>query len=134
MANTRLRTWLKATIREQWQPLLLLVVPVAAVVWATRFEFALPLLILPCAAFAVGFVLRPRHVWVVWLGAVVIQWIAMGVLGKYAHPEGETVPSLIVGAFPWMAMGVLIPIWPGRTARNIRDRDKPSEAADPSRR
>jgi len=125
----RLETWLRVAAREHWQPLLLLVAPIAAVVWATRFEFALPLLILPGAAFTIGFVLRPRHVWIVWLGSVVIQWIAMGVLGKYADPEDETVQSLIVEAFAWMAMGVLLPAWLGRTTRNIRDQGQRPKAA-----
>jgi hypothetical protein len=74
-------------------------------------------LILPAVALVVGFVLRPRHVWLVWLGAVVIQWIAMGVLGKYVDPEDETILSLILEAFGWMAIGVLLPTWLGRLVR-----------------
>ena len=88
------------------------------VVLAARLEIGLFFVVLPLAAFAIGFVLRPRHVWLIWLGAVVIQWIAMGVLGVYADPEDETVPSLLIEAFPWMAMGVLLPVWLGRVVRN----------------
>lgn len=124
----RLKKWLIASFNEHRLALALLVVPIGFVVWATEFETALLLLVLPVAAFVVGFALRPRHVWVVWLGAVVIQWIAMGVLGKYNDPEDETVGSLILEAFAWMAMGVLVPVWLGRTVRNLRQNRHPGTA------
>jgi hypothetical protein len=115
-AADRLSRWLQVAAREHWLPLLILVVPIGFVVWATEIELGLLLLVLPLAAFVVGAALRPRHVWLIWLGAVVIQWIAMGVLGKYSDPEDETVLSLILEAFPWMAIGVLLPVWLGRLA------------------
>ena len=128
MAAHRPWEWLKTASQQHWLPLLLLVVPIGLVVWGTELEFALFLLILPAAALAVGFVLRPRHGWFVWLGAVVIQWVAMGVLGKYADPEDETVLSLILEAFAWMAIGVLFPVWLGRTIRNIIEQNRRSGA------
>jgi len=128
MAAHRPWKWFKTASQQHWLPLLLLVVPIGLVVWGTELEFALFLLILPAAALAVGFVLRPRHVWFVWLGAVVIQWVAMGVLGKYADPEDETVLSLILEAFAWMAIGVLFPVWLGRTIRNIIEQNRRSGA------
>lgn len=115
------RTWVVSAWQQHWRPLLLLVAPIGLVVWSTELESTPVLFVLPAAALAVGFFLRPRHVWLVWLGAVVIQWLAMGVFGKYIDPEDETVPSLILEAFPWMAMGVLLPVWLGRTIRNVID-------------
>ncbi len=120
--------WLKTAFEQHWLALVLLVVPIGLVVWASEWEGLLFVLILPVSAFAVGFVLGPRHVWFVWLCAVVIQWIAMGVLGKYNDPEGETVGSLILEAFAWMAMGVLVPVWLGRMVRNLRQNRHPSTA------
>lgn len=116
----RLKQWLKTAFEEHRLALAALIVPIGLVVWASEWEGLLFVLILPVSAFAVGFALRPRHVWVVWLGAVVIQWVAMGVLGNYNDPEGETVGSLILEAFAWMAMGVLVPVWLGRTIRSLR--------------
>lgn len=116
----RIKHWSANAAREHWRALAFLVLPIGIAVWSTGIESALPLLVVPIAAFAVGYLLRPRHLWLVWLGAVVIQWIAMGVLGKYANPEGETVGSLILEAFPWMAMGVLLPTFLGRTLSRLR--------------
>ncbi len=130
---TRLKRWLKTAFEQHRLALVLLIVPIGFVVWATELERVLFLLVLPVAAFVVGFVLRPRHVWFVWLGAVVIQWIAMGVLGKYADPEDETVLSLIIEAFPWMAIGVLVPVWLGRTVRNLTEQNRHS-GTTPARR
>lgn len=120
--------WLKTAFEQHRFALALLIVPIGFVVWATELEHAPFLVVLPVAAFVVGFVIRPRHVWFVWLGAVVIQWIAMGVLGKYADPEDETVLSLIVEAFPWMAIGVFVPVWLGRTVRNLTEQNRHSGA------
>jgi hypothetical protein len=124
----RLKRWLKTAFEQHWRVLALLIVPIGLVVWASEWEDLPFVLILPVAAFVVGFALRPRHVWVVWLGAVVIQWIAMGVFGKYSDPEGETVGSLILEAFAWMAMGVLVPMWLGRTLRSLRQNRHPGTA------
>ena len=117
----RCAAWFKGALGEHWLPLLLLMLPIGVVVWGTELESTPFLLILPLAAFAIGLAFRPRHVWFVWLGAVVIQWIAMGVLGKYADPEDETVMSLILEAFPWMAIGVFVPMWLGRRVRTVRE-------------
>ena len=111
--------WLKTAFEQHWRALVLLIPPIGLVVWASEWEGLLFVLILPASAFAFRFVLRPRHVWFIWLCAVVIQWLAMAALGKYADPEGETPFSLTVEAFAWMAMGVLLPVWLGRTVRNL---------------
>lgn len=124
--------WFKTAWEQHRLPLLLLVLPVGLVVLGAKLEFSLIFAVLPLAAFVIGVVLRPRHVWLIWLGAVVIQWIAMGVLGVYADPEGETVLSLIIEAFAWMAMGVLLPVWLGRTVGKFNAQGRGSGSA-PSR-
>jgi hypothetical protein len=125
---TRLKRWLRTAVEQHWLALASLVLPIGLVVWASEWEGVWFVLILPLSAFVVGVVLRPRHAWFVWLGAVVIQWIAMGVLGKYADPEGETVLSLVLEAVPLMAMGVLVPVWLGRTVRNLMEQNRHSGA------
>lgn len=124
--SQRTITWLKTAAQQHWLPLLVLVVPIGFVVWSTEVESTLLLMVLPVTAFVVGYKVKPRHVWIVWLGAVVIQWIAMGVFGKYTDPEDETVLSLILEAFSWMAMGVLLPVWLGRTTRNVVEQNRSS--------
>ena len=111
--------WLKTAFEQHWRALVLLIPPIGLVVWASEWEGLLFVLILPASAFAIGFVLRPRHVWFTWLCAGVIQWLAMAARGKYADPEGETPFSVAGEAFAWMAMGVLLPVWLGRTVRNL---------------
>lgn len=117
--SQRLSAWLRTAAREHWLALLILVVPISWVVYqADKAQDVIPMLPLPLVAFAVGLVLRPRHLWVVWLGSVVIQWIVMGIWGKYSDPGDETVLSLVLEAFGWMFAGVLIPVWFGRRLRS----------------
>jgi hypothetical protein len=109
------------------------VLPIHWVVYQSDADTVIPFLILPVVAIVVGAILQPRHVWLVWLGAVGIQWIAMGVLGKYTDPGDETVLSLILEAFVWMALGVLLPVWLGRLARTwLDDARRPDQTADRS--
>jgi hypothetical protein len=114
----RLVAWLVVAAREHWLALLILAVPINWVVYQSDASNAVPMLPLPIVAFAVGFFLRPRHVWLLWLGSVVLEWIVVGYMGKYNDPTGgETVFSIMIEAFVWMAFGVLIPVWLGRFAR-----------------
>ncbi|HUZ03498.1 MAG TPA: hypothetical protein VMU89_24395 [Thermomicrobiaceae bacterium] len=112
----RLSAWLKVAAREHWLSLLILAVPINWVVYQSdTAENILPMLPLPLVAFAIGLTLRPRHVWLLWLGSVVIEWLVVGYMGKYSEPGGgETVRSIVIEAFPWMALGVLVPVWLGR--------------------
>lgn len=121
----RLSTWLTTAAREHWLPLLLLAVPIHLVVWRSETASFLFVMIVPFTAFVVGAALQPRHIWLVWLGSVVIQWIAMGIFGDYSDPgENETAASLIVEAFAWMAFGVLLPCWLGRLVGSEVRRDR----------
>lgn len=113
--------WSKQAVREHWLPLLILVAPINWVVWQSDASNAIPMLPLPIIAFIIGFTLRPRHVWLLWLGSVVLEWVTVGLWGKYSDPgAGETVFSIMIEAFGWMAMGVLIPAWFGRLLRDVR--------------
>ncbi len=62
--------------------------------------------------------MRPRHIWVIWVGSILILWISVAVWGRYenAGPD-ETVLSLILEAIIWMSAGVAHPVWAGRFAR-----------------
>jgi hypothetical protein len=103
--------------REHWLPLLILVVPINWVVYQSDADNVVPFLILPLVALVIGIVLRPRHVWLVWLGSVVIEWIVVGYMGKYNDPGDETVGSIMIEAFVYMFIGVLVPVWFGRLIR-----------------
>lgn len=110
--------WLNRAVREHWLPLLILVAPVAWVVWQSDADNALPFLPLPLAALAIGYVYRPRHVWILWLGSVITEWAMVGLFGKFGDlGSGETIASIMVEAFGWMFIGVLIPAWIGRLLR-----------------
>ena len=122
----RLFTWLRRAAEEHWLPLAIIAVPIFWVVWNSDAPNVLPLLPLPIVALAVGFFLRPRHVWLIWLGAVVIQWVAMLVLGAYGDPgPDETRLSITLEAFFWMAFGVLGPVWTGRILRAAAEENSP---------
>jgi len=117
-AFQRLTAWSQRAAREHWLPLLILVAPINWVVWQSDADTIFPFLILPLVALIVGVALRPRHVWLVWLGSVVVEWITVGVWGKYGDPGSEeTVGSIMVEAFMWMLLGVLLPVWLGRLVR-----------------
>lgn len=126
----RLIAWLKKAVREHWLSIVILVAPINWVVYqADKADAITPMLPLPVTALVVGYVLRPRHVWLVWLGSVVVQLATMGVWGRYGNPGDETVLSLFLEAFIWMFLGVLIPVFIGRFVRTrIRVDQKPGRA------
>lgn len=110
--------WLKQAAREHWLPLLVLFVPINWVVYQSDADNVLPLLPLPIVAFVVGLVLRPRHVWLVWIGSVVMVWLVIGYMGKYNDPgPNETVASIMIESIIWMLLAVLVPAWFGRLIR-----------------
>ena len=121
----RLWTWLTEAARQHWLPLLILFIPINWVVYQSDASNVLPLLPLPIVALAVGFFLRPRHVWLVWLASVVMLWIVVGYMGKYDDPgSGETTASILIEAFFWMLLGVFIPVWIGRLASRLVDSNR----------
>ena len=122
--NAYQRLWerTKMAACEHWLPLLILLAPINWVVYRSDADNVLPFLILPLVALVIGLVLRPRHVWLVWLSSVVMLWIVVGYMGGYSDPgPDETVVSIMIEAFVWMFLGVLIPVWFGRLTRAAID-------------
>lgn len=118
--------WLYEAARDHWLSLLILVAPIIWVVYqADKAENVIPMLPLPIVAFGIGLLLRPRHDWLVWLGAVVIEWITVIVWGKYNDPGDETLMSIMIEAFFWMFFGVFIPVWLGRSLRSLIGAKRP---------
>jgi hypothetical protein len=115
-------SWLLTTFRDHWLPLLILIIPIniAVGVWVLDWPWFTFVAVVPIVSVAIGWIIRPHYIWVVWIGAVVILWISMGIWGRYnnAGPD-ETVGSLIAEAVIWMAMGVAVPMWIGRSVRGI---------------
>jgi hypothetical protein len=113
----RLTLWLRELFREHWLPLLIMVAPIvlAVGVWTSESWWFALIAVVPISAAIVGYVLRPRHVWLMWAGTVVVQWIAMGIFDRYANAgPDETAASLMAEALIWMALGVALPLWLGR--------------------
>ena len=126
----RLSAWLTRAVREHWLALVILSMPIHWVVWQSEADTVVPFLLLPLVAFGVGYRLQPRHLWLLWLGSVVLEWVALGVWGKYRDPgPDETVASLLIEAFAWMLLGVLLPAWVGRRLRAIgEERHQPDRS------
>ena len=107
--------WVKTGVHEHWLAAALLVIPVVLATWFSAIVWLVPL-----AAFVIGIVLRPRHVWAVWLGSVVILWVSLGVWELFndsaesASGGEETIVSVFFESFIFMAVGVLLPAWLGR--------------------
>lgn len=118
-AVERRQSWLRTAIREHWLPLLILIpaINVAVGVWPHQAVFLL-VLVVPIVAAIVGYVLRPRHVWLIWLGGVVIVWVSMAAWGRFNDPGDETATSLMLEALIEVAAGVALPLWLGRLLRN----------------
>lgn len=106
--------------REIALPLLILIVPMIASVIGPGEMLTLTFPV----ALAVGFLLRPRQLWPIWLGSVVLLWVVYGLAvlfdlipGSGEDVEaGETWWSFALEAFVFMAMLVLLPLWIGRLA------------------
>ncbi len=111
-ASQRVRTWVETAVQEHWLIVALLAVPIVLATWMSAIVWLVPL-----AAFVVGAALQPRHVWVVWLGSVVVLWISLGVwevFNESTADDGETIVSVFFESFIFMAGGVLLPTWIGR--------------------
>jgi len=80
-------------------------------------------------ALAMGYLVRPRHVWVLWIVAIVMVWTIYGfatLVGALPEPgEGEnqeTVWSFMFEVVVFMAGLVLLPMWIGRSMHRLRTR------------
>ena len=96
--------------------------PSTAPVIATLFLWDLFQAVIVVTAFAVGYLLRPRHAWVVGAGVYVILLatvLAFWVVG-YDLPkatEEQTLGNVIFSAamfVPYLAAVVVLPVWLGR--------------------
>jgi hypothetical protein len=111
------------TERMQWKrdlalPLAVIAIPMvlSVVSWGEWLMLAFP------AAAAVGYLLQPARLWVVWLGAVVLMWFVYGgavLVGLEEQPatdpsQGETWWTFALESFIWMAILTLLPMWIGR--------------------
>lgn len=77
-------------------------------------------------AFAVGFLLRLRLLWPLWLWTLGVIWIVNAVVA-IADPEsmresGETYVSFFFESLVVMAVLVLLPLWLGRLAGRALER------------
>jgi hypothetical protein len=104
---------------------------VAAVLVALHFVPDPFQLVLPVVAFAIGFVLRPRHVWIVWLASSLVFEIllAAAFIADYRPPKATDTGALTLGGFlldtvlyaALNAVLTLLPLWFGRWAAHRRD-------------
>ena len=135
---------MKALLLEYWLPLLVITSLVVAVVIkvpdkkAFLKEYGLPLLIMTslpltfegeswgwvlvgaAVVFLVGLVFRPHHVWIPWLGPVVVFWIYWAVLwltGNWPWSDpthGETLGSVALETVIFLAIPFLLPLITGK--------------------
>jgi hypothetical protein len=116
-------TRLGTAIRGHWLSLLILVIPIniAVGVWVLDWPWFTLVLVVPITSVVLGWTVHPQHIWIVWLGTIVILWISMGIWGRYNDPgPDETTTSLLLEAIIWMALGVALPLWSGRLLAHRR--------------
>jgi hypothetical protein len=111
LSRTRLIEW--------GLPILLLILPVFAAVWIGDSGT----LGLPVMALAIGLLLRPRHLWIIWLEVIVLFWLAGATWTLWGdepapgEPE-ETVLSFLAETVLFAALLALLPLFLGRLLGN----------------
>ena len=109
-------------LREYGLPLLLLTIPTIGIFWLDE----LGALILFLVALSIGLVLRPAHLWIVWLGTIVLWWLAGGAYSVLDNPspvdqEPEETPlSFMFETIPFTALLVLLPMFLGRLVGRLQ--------------
>jgi hypothetical protein len=109
-------------LRTYGVSLLLLSLPTLGIFWLDE----LGALILFVVAFAIGLILRPPHLWIVWLGAIVLWWLAGGAYSVFGDPPPvdpeleETPISFMVETIPFTAVLVLLPMFLGRVISRLK--------------
>jgi hypothetical protein len=108
-------------------PALILALPIFGVFWLDE----LGALLLFIVAFGVGLILRPKHLWIIWIEAVVLTWLAGGAYTLWGEDSGdgdETVFTFMFEAIIFMALLVLLPMFLGRLIPTVtgllRDTDR----------
>ncbi len=108
-------------VRENAYALVALTAP-----WVLAFVSGEWLLLFVPVALAVGYLLRPRLLWPLWLWTLAVIW-AVNIVVAIVDPEswsdsGETVVSFLFESLILMAVLVLLPLWLGRLAGRALDR------------
>jgi hypothetical protein len=116
------REMLKHRRLTEWGvPAVLLALPIFSVFWLNE----LGALLLLATAFAVGLLLRPKHLWIVWIEAILLTWLGGGFYSLFGpdpapgEPQ-ETVVSFMFEAIIFMAILVLLPMFLGRLIPGVR--------------
>lgn len=113
---------MKPFLKEYGVPLLILM-PLAV-------TFAIGgwvLLIYSAAALLVGLAFKPRHVWIPWLGAILLLWTAGAVMllsGNWPWQDpthGETFSSYAIETVLFTAVLVLLPLFVGKILRGVSE-------------
>lgn len=101
-------------LRDLVLPLVLLAVPMLLSLYWVGEVLTLTFPV----ALAIGAVLRPRRLWPVWIGAILLLWLGALAVEVGLLPEqgesGETVWSFMIESVIFMAALVLLPLWLGR--------------------
>jgi hypothetical protein len=97
-------------LRTYGLPALLLTLPTLGVFWLDE----LGAMILFAVAFAIGCVMRPARLWGVWLGAIIVWWLASGVYSVFGDLVEETPIDYMIESIPFTALLVLLPMSLGR--------------------
>jgi hypothetical protein len=110
-----------AATMHHWQlrtyglPALFLTLPTLGVFWLEE----LGAFILFTVAFAIGFVMRPARLWGVWLGAIIVWWLASGAYSVFGDRVEETPIDFMVVSIPFTALLVFLPMSLGRWFRGM---------------
>jgi hypothetical protein len=124
------RTLLNRHRLTEWGvPALILALPIFGVFW---FD-ALGALLLALVAFGIGLFLRPKHLWIIWIEAILLWWLAGGAWSQWGEDAAageaeETVFSFMIETIPFTALLVLLPMFLGRlipaVSGLLRDSDR----------
>jgi hypothetical protein len=102
-------------LRAYGLPALLLTLPILGVFWLDE----LGAVMLFAIAFAIGSVMRPARLWGIWLGAIVVWWLASGVYSMFGDLVEKTPIDYMIESIPFTALLVLLPMSLGRWVRGI---------------
>lgn len=96
-------------------PALLLALPILGVFWLDAFGGLMLLIV----SFGIGWLLRPKHLWIIWIEAIALWWLAGGAWSLWGDETApgeaeETVFSFMIETVPFTAIGVLLPMFIGR--------------------
>jgi len=110
-------------LSENFWAIIALTMPLAFVFVAGEL-----LLLLVPVALVVGYLLRPRTIWPLWLWTVAVIWIVNVFVAiadsRSWSDSGETVASFVFESLVLMAVLVLLPLWLGRLIARAINRNR----------